>query len=453
MVSTSHVASGPPPAGEEHAGPPGHMRLVLALMLISTYASVDRAVLTLVVEPIRADVGLSDVQMGLLIGLCFALFYAIGNIPAGYYVDRLNRRKTIAIGSVVWAAMTVVCGTADSFAQLFVGRAGVGLSEAVIAPAAFSMIRDAVPSRSRGMAFSTYAMAPMIGSSLALVLGGFILGAINGGAYAGLPLLGDLKPWQGTMVTIGLLGLPLGLLLLLFPEPARSGGHGDAAGLHDQGGMFHGLADATRYMLKNAALFVPLVLFATLTGMMALGKGAWLPTAMSRAWGLPPEQVGPLLGVMNLVGGIVGLMAGGYLMNRAARKGRGILIYGVIGVIGTAGGFLIAAIAPSYETSLIGVQISLFFVGTGYAVGATMLTEVTPPSMVGRVSGVYLLIQTIGGQSLGALLIAIVAQHVFDGNRATINAMGAMQSLLAVATLVAVFFLNRALIGLRRRAS
>ena len=100
------------------------MRLVVVLMLIYTYAFVDRVALSLVVEPIRADLGASDVQMGLLIGLGFALFYAVANIPAGYYVDRINRRKTIAVASVVWASMTVVCGTADTFTQLFIGARG-----------------------------------------------------------------------------------------------------------------------------------------------------------------------------------------------------------------------------------------------------------------------------------------------------------------------------------------
>ena len=138
--------------GEDHAVSPGYWRLVVVLMLIYTYAFVDRVCLSLVVEPIRADLGATDVQMGLLIGLGFALFYAVANIPAGYYVDRINRRKTIAVASVVWASMTVVCGTAETYTQLFIGRAGVGLAEAVITPAAFSMIRDAVPSRYRAMA-------------------------------------------------------------------------------------------------------------------------------------------------------------------------------------------------------------------------------------------------------------------------------------------------------------
>ena len=157
--------------GGETTGSPRYWMLVVALLLINMYAFIDRIVLALLVEPIRQDLGASDLQMGVLLGLGFALFYAISAIPAGHFVDRHNRRMIIGCASVLWAAMTIVCGTATSIEQLFVGRAGVGIAESVIAPAAFSLIRDGVPARMRGLAFSLYAMAPVIGGATSLLIG------------------------------------------------------------------------------------------------------------------------------------------------------------------------------------------------------------------------------------------------------------------------------------------
>jgi len=171
-----NMATTPIDGGGESSGSPRYWILVFALLLVNTYAFVDRIVLALLVEPIRQDLGASDLQMGILLGLGFALFYAISAIPAGHFADRYNRRMIIGCASVLWAAMTIVCGTATSIEQLFVGRAGVGIAEAVIAPAAFSLIRDGVPPRMRGLAFSLYAMAPLIGGAASLLIGSYVLG-------------------------------------------------------------------------------------------------------------------------------------------------------------------------------------------------------------------------------------------------------------------------------------
>ncbi len=197
----------PPSIEDGHAGAaPRHWLLVGVLLAVYCYAFIDRVILALLVDPIKRDLGASDLHMGLLLGLGFALFYGFCSFPAGYFVDRLNRRAMIGVASVVWALMTIVCGMSTSIEQLFLGRAGIGIAESVIMPAAFSLIRDAVPLRSRGLAFSVYAMAPIIGSTTSLLGGGFLLRAATAGRFADWPVLGGMEPWQCTMIIVGLLG-------------------------------------------------------------------------------------------------------------------------------------------------------------------------------------------------------------------------------------------------------
>jgi MFS transporter, Spinster family, sphingosine-1-phosphate transporter len=396
--------------GSASEGVLGYWRIVLVLTLIYMYAFIDRMILALLVDPIRTSLGASDTQMSLLLGLAFAGLYCLCNVPSGYFADRTNRRALMASASVIWALMTILCGTAHSFTQLFVARMGVGIAESVVAPVSFSLIRDAVPSRSRALAFCIYGMAPMIGGAISLAGGGLLLKAAGNGAFHGVPLLSGLEPWQCTMVIIGVLGLPLGLLPFVFREPARLGG---AAG--SKGGLFAAIASAFRFITQHRRTYLPLLTFSAFGAMMSFGSSAWLPAAMSRHWHLTPKEIGPPLGIMTLVGGIVGLLFGGWIMNRSVRRGGTTLEYGIIGVSGTALGVVLAFLAPTLTLSYAGLQLTYFFLGVSYAAGATTLGEVTPIGMMGRVSALYLMVQTLVGQSAGPFVVAFVSKTIFNG--------------------------------------
>lgn len=391
-------------------GQPGHWRLVIGLMVIYSYAFVDRVVLALLVDPIKHHLHATDGQMGLLLGLAFALFYGAFIIPSGHFADRFDRRRLIAIASIGWAVMTIVCGTAESFTQLFIGRAGVGLTEAVITPAAYSLIRDAVPARSRGLAFSTYALAPVLGAAASLAGGGWLLHLAIGGTFTGLPLIGALAPWQVTLVIIGLGGLPLSLLLLTFGESRRDFS-ADAAG----GGVIKGLVSACGYIAANRALYVPLILFAGAGAMMSFSHNAWFPTALGRRFLMAPQQVGPILGGVYLVTGTAGLLIGGIVMNRLARSGKSVMAYSIVAVTITALGTAAACIAPSAAVAFAFAGFTMLFLGISNPAGATQLSQATPPEMIGRVSAVYLLFQTMVGQTLGPLSVAMVSKGFFTG--------------------------------------
>ncbi|UAJ12562.1 MFS transporter [Glacieibacterium megasporae] len=410
-----------------HDGAPGHWRLVIALMLIYTYAFVDRVVLALLVDPIKRDLHATDLQMSLLLGLAFALCYGIFSIPAGHYVDRVNRRRLVAIASVGWALMTIVCGTATSVTQLFIGRAGVGLMEAAITPAAFSLIRDAVPQRSRGLAFSTYALAPVLGSALSLAGGGLLLRMVVGGALADVPLIGSLAPWRTMLIVVGLAGLPFSLLVFAFREPARE---------HDVGprrvGMAQGLAEACRYIASHRRLYVPLLIFCGTGAMMSFAYTAWFPTAMARRFALPPQQIAPTLGAISFGVGVCGLLVGGTVMNWLSRRPGAAMLYGTVAVIATATGVAGACLAPALTPAFMIVGLGIFFLGISNPAGATTLSHETPANMIGRVSAVYLLVQTLAGQTLGPLAVATTSEHLFTGPSSIASGLAVVEASCAV---------------------
>lgn len=425
--------------GGETSGSPRHWMLVFALLAISIYAFIDRVVLALLVDPIRQDLGASDLQMALLMGLVFALFASSFMIPAGHLVDRYNRRAIIGGASVLWALMTVVCGTANSMEQLFVGRAGVGIAESVIAPASFSLIRDAVPRRSRGLAFSLYAMAPLIGGATSLLVGGWVLGLAVDGAFAGLPLIGELKPWQATLIIVGSLGVPLSLLLLLAPEPARPPAEAGEA-MHQ--GFVEGVGAALRHMGRHVGVYAPLILFVTFGAMSNFSKSAWSPALFGRTWDMLPQQVGPMLGVIVLPAGVLGLLFSGFMLNWLTRRGGDIRNYGLVAAALSAVGMAGMGFAPTLTVGLWMTGLASFFLGTSYSVGASTLGEVTPVRLMGKVTAVYFIFQSLLGQALGPFLVAFGSQKMWSGPSALATSFGVWMGVFGVGMVVAVWALR-----------
>ena len=409
------------------------LRLVAALTAIYAFAFMDRVILGLLVDDIKADLLVSDTQMGLLLGLAFAGLYALANLPAGYLVDRLNRRALIGAASLAWSGMTLLCAAAGGFGTLFLGRAGVGLAEAVVGPASFSLIRDGVAERFRGTAFSIYAMAPLLGGAGALLGGGALLHAAKTGAIAGLGLPASLHPWRLVLASVGLLGPLASLLLLTFREPPR--GRGPGAGTTRQ---------ALAHVGQHISVYAPLVAYVAFGAMMSFGQSAWLPATIGRKWAIAPDRIGPMLGGITLVCGLMGLVLTAFLLKRMAATRRDSRVFGAIAAIGTAGGLAGAATAPNFTLSLVCAGIGLFFVGASFPIGATTLSQITPVPLMGRVSAGYLMCQTLLGQALGPLLIAVAAK-IFPGPAALPTAFAAAMVAFGTATAVFALVLRRVL--------
>ncbi|MCI0489999.1 MAG: MFS transporter, partial [Blastocatellia bacterium] len=187
--------------------------VVIILMVCYTLSFIDRQILSLLVKPIQRDLGINDTEMGLLQGAAFGIFYTLLGLPMGWLADRISRRNLIAVGVFFWSLTTALCAVAKSFGSLFFARMGVGVGEATLAPSAFSMISDYFPKERLGTALSVYAMGIFIGSGLANIVGGTVVGSVVDMPAVDLPVIGTIASWRLTFLIVGLPGILVGLLL------------------------------------------------------------------------------------------------------------------------------------------------------------------------------------------------------------------------------------------------
>ena len=186
---------------------------VAILMVAYVLSFVDRQILNLLVEPIRRDLAINDTQMSLLMGLSFALFYTVCGIPLGRVADTRSRRGLIAVGILFWSAATAACGMAKMYWQFLLCRIGVGVGEAALSPAAYSLIADSFPAERRATAISVYSMGVYLGSGLAFLVGGLVIQFASAQGDVTLPVLGEVRPWQLIFLILGVAGVFFTLLM------------------------------------------------------------------------------------------------------------------------------------------------------------------------------------------------------------------------------------------------
>ena len=185
---------------------------VAFLTIAYLFSFIDRWILGLLIEPIKADLGLTDTQIGLLLGPAFAIFYATMGLPLGWLADRRNRVRIVAVGIGLWSLATAASGLAKSFIHLFIARMSIGIGEATLSPCAMSIISDSFPREKRSRPIAVYTTALSLGAGLASLLGAAVLTWAKTGGDITFPLLGALAPWQATFIVVGLPGLLLALV-------------------------------------------------------------------------------------------------------------------------------------------------------------------------------------------------------------------------------------------------
>src|SRR5690606_31508962 len=210
-------------AGEPWPRPAVAWYAVVILVIAFVFSFIDRIIIAMLVDPLKQDLGLSDTQLGILQGLAFAVFYAVVGLPIGRWADRYSRRMIIASGIFLWSIMTAVCGLARNFWELFLARVGVGVGEAALSPAAYSMIADYFPKEKLGRAVGVYQAGAFFGAGLSFLVGGLIIQAVAKAGDISLPLVGAVRPWQVVFFVVGLPGVLVALLMFTVREPARRG--------------------------------------------------------------------------------------------------------------------------------------------------------------------------------------------------------------------------------------
>ena len=392
-----------------------YLVVVLAAIYVLNY--IDRGALNLIVNPLKEDLHISDVQVSLLIGLSFATLYSVLSIPAGYLADFMSRRLLLGGAIFFWSCMAAVSGLAGNYTQLFAGRVGLGVGEAVLPPTAYSLLRDGVRPEHRARAFSIYHLGTGVGTALGGLIGGslFAIGLAHG--FDGVPVLGSLRPWQLVIVVPGLAGIFVSLLMLTVREPKRI-----VATLDPDRSSF---AEVFGYIRDNRRVYIPL--FASITfGPMAVSAwGAWLPAAIGRMWALPTPEIGHMTGYLALAALPVNALIIGYFMDRVSmggtRRDRTIWFACAIGLLQIVPAMTIL-LAPNLPLMWAGYAGSMLLTNATGVAGALSLAQVTPGRLMGKITSFYFLIANLLGLAMGPTVTALVAEW-FSGKLAIVDAM------------------------------
>ena len=379
------------------------------LTVAYTVSFIDRQIMALMVEPIRRDLGISDTQISLLIGLAFALFYTVLGIPIARLADRFNRKVIITTGIVVWCAMTAFCGLSKNYIQLFLARVGVGVGEAALGPSALSMMSDYFPRERRGRAIAVYNMGITLGSGLAMILGGHLIDYVLNTPRIHVPLAGELYPWQAVFILVGLPGLVVALAMLTIREPARRE-RMQAAGGGDQ----LPLPVVVSFLTARWRMYLTHFFGMSTVAMLAYAMFAWIPTMFIRTWGWKISQIGLAYGIVTLVAGPLSAMLSAWLGEKLARQHQDAHMRAVVWTLFMAlCGAVLTTLMPSpWLAVLMLVPVS---VGTTAATasGLSALMTIAPNQMRAQVSALYYLVVNVVGLTVGPTGVALFTDFVF----------------------------------------
>jgi len=316
MTEKTAVSQGlVPPSSDSVAAQTRTMLWVLLIVYIFNF--LDRQIVNILAEPIKADLGLSDTELGLLAGPAFAVFYALLGIPIARYADRdgTNRIRLISLALAIWSAMTAVCGLAQNFVQLLFARIGVGIGEAGCTPAAHSLISDSVPPAKRSSAIAFYGMGVPIGSLLGLIIGGIV---------------NDLYGWRVALMLVGLPGLVLALVVLFVLREPRHLRPAEAVAATAPEPLSTGAA--MREIFASRA-FVYILIAASVTAFLGYGKALWTISFFIRSHGLSTTEAGLSMAVVLGLAGVLGTWLGGKVADRfGAHDKRHILTFPAYGM-------------------------------------------------------------------------------------------------------------------------
>ena len=381
---------------------------------------------------IKLDLSISDTKLSLLLGVSFAALYSLVGLPAGYLIDRFNRKHLVTLGIIVWTLMTAACGLATSYGFLFLGRTGVGLGEAILSPAAYAMIRDNFPEKSRGRAFGIYNSGIALGAGGSLLVVGTVTHWITQSRFTDIPLLNTMHPWQLVLTLIGLAGLPFAGLMLSVHDQGRGTASAQCATIQN----------AKNHFVARRGVYIPLLLSQAFYGLGFFGYNSWIPTALARNLNLPITQIGLSFGSIQIIAAPLGLIACGFVIDRLTRRDRKgqIALLGTLIQVATGLLTLVAPLAsdPRVLWSLIALQLFLFpWAGI---IGASLLSHITPGRMMGKISSLSFLTLNLIGLGGGPLLIASLSDHLFRGPSALAHALSLGGSIsLALSGLVLIF--------------
>ncbi|MGK0500972.1 MAG: MFS family permease [Oceanicoccus sp.] len=376
--------------------------------MASIISYIDRQVINLLVGPIKASLDISDTQISLLQGFSFAIFYAVLALPIARLADTGKRTRLINLGIITWTLATFSCGLAVGFWSLFLARVFVGAGEATLTPSSYSIIGDYFSKDRLPLAISMFVGASFLGSGVALIVGAYVISAVEGFGLVNMPLVGQLEPWQLIFMLVSLPSVLLLFLMRFVKEPARSNEGGSDAEEPSYRQVF-------AHITSNRRIYIAIFVGFTVMASAQFGIGAWAPSFFIRTYGWTPSEIGTALGFLTTICSTSGVLFGGWLssyLTKAGVNGANFLVS-----IGAALACIPFAIAfplqIDAEMSLALLGPVLFFGAMPFGAGTSTLPQIAPNRMRAQVVAIYLLFANLFGFTVGPTLIALITDNIF----------------------------------------
>lgn len=417
---------------------------IVLMALIYTANFVDRTIVSVLGEAIRRDLGLTDLQLGMMGGLSFALFYTVMGIPIARLADRRGRIGLIAAATALWSVTTALCGAAGNFAQLLVCRAGVGVGEAGLTPPLVSLLSDKFAADRRATAYSLITLGAPIGGAVAAVVGGYLAQAYG---------------WRFAFVAVGAPGIVLALAVVLtLREPVRE----------RQGEATLGFSAVLRHLGRSPA-FLLLTAGSAVVAMVGYALSLFLVPLLVRRYGLDLKLAGAVFAITYSLATAIGMVSGGVLADRLGRRS--------VAWLGRAPAIALCLALPLIIAAVLqddwrGLMVLLFAASVClYAFLPAIMTvtqRLVPADMRASAAALHAFGQTVIGLGLGSVVVGALSDSftrsaygpgymtacrsnkMLTGLCAAASATGLQQAILAISfvLVLAIFCYARASIAL-----
>jgi MFS family permease len=439
MEQGPRAEQGSPPVRQ----PLGAWGFVALALVCSTLSYMDRQVISLMVGPLKAALQLSDTQIGLLQGIAFSLCYAVGGLPLAFLIDKGNRVRVGAACVAVWSLATGACGLATGYLAFLLARAGTAVAEAGFSPAVLSMIPDIFARNRVARAGAIFLMGPPLGTGLALVGGGWLLGRFTETGGLVLPLAGQLAPWQSVFVCLTVPGLILAaLLLVLVRDPGRRPVHrAETSGARPESRW--GVVEIWR-----SGFLLPFMLGTTLIMTVSFAMSAWAPTFFERHFGVPAHEAGQMLGPIFIACSFAGalvtsVLSGGGAPEQALRRVLALVLAGAV----FAGPIVIAL------TQVGALPLALVLYGAAALALNVVASLATAPVVLAVPAHVRAQAVTVGGFILaviggggGPYLVGLFTDRLFRDEAAVGQSLALTAGIVWLLGLACLVISRRALI-------
>jgi MFS family permease len=413
-------------------------RYFLLILLLGAYilSFIDRNIMAILVEPIRAEFQISDFEYGLLNGLAFTFLYAILGVPIGWLADRKSRKNIIALGTSVWSVMTFLCGLATGFYSLFLARIGVGVGEAALSPPAHSLLADYFDKKALPSVMAIFTLGIPVGVGISYSLGGWIYGILLDNKELLLNVFGGIKPWQATFMLVGLPGLLVAACIFFMVEPKRQGLLENKK-THSEISLSH-LLD---FLWKHKTVYASIYCSIACLAIMGYGFMMWFVAHMSRVYHVESHIIGKDFGLMYLVFGTLGTLFGALLSTFLTKRGytdAGIRTVFIVAVL-----WLLPAIAaplmPTLQWAFILSAPCIFLLNAYFGVAIAALQLCTPNQMRAQASAMLLLMGNIFGLAVGPAIIGLLSDRVFEGEHSLAYALSTVAAIFCPLAIMLVY--------------